>query len=193
MASRTTDLLLATCSELYRQELGAEEDVHRALPFFGTALGIVIAAIGYAAGRLPRLPDTAALWPVAASGVLLALAIVEAGFVLFWLGRAIARRDYKRVGPEAALVARLDALRAYYEGQGILGERQDVEMAQDLRQLLVESYRAVTPVNRALNQRRYQFRAIASSHLVRSLIWALGATTVILVADKLGYLPKMVP
>jgi hypothetical protein len=50
-------LLLATFAELYRQEIGAEEDVHRALPFFGTALGIVVGTLAYAAGRLPRWPD----------------------------------------------------------------------------------------------------------------------------------------
>ncbi len=37
----TATLLLATFAELYRHEVGAQEDVHRTLPFFGTALGIV--------------------------------------------------------------------------------------------------------------------------------------------------------
>lgn len=32
-----TALMLSTFSDLYRQEVGAEEDVHRTLPFFGTA------------------------------------------------------------------------------------------------------------------------------------------------------------
>lgn len=50
----TTTLLLTTFAEFYRQELGAEEDVHRSLPFFGTALGLVIGALAYAAGRLSK-------------------------------------------------------------------------------------------------------------------------------------------
>jgi len=50
----TTTFLLTTFAEFYRQELGAEEDVHRSLPFFGTALGLVIGALAYAAGRLPK-------------------------------------------------------------------------------------------------------------------------------------------
>lgn len=57
--------------------------------------------------------------------------------------------------------------------------------------MLLDSYTTVTPINRGLNQRRYRFRSLASSHLVRSLIWALAATTVIFAADKLGYLPKV--
>jgi len=54
-ASQTLDtpeaatLLLATFAELYRHEVGAEEDVHRTLPFFGTALVIVVTALAYAA------------------------------------------------------------------------------------------------------------------------------------------------
>ena len=55
----TADLLLATFAELYRHEVGAEEDVFRTLPFFSTALGIVVTALAYAAGRLPRWPDIA--------------------------------------------------------------------------------------------------------------------------------------
>ena len=55
-----TALLLTTFADLYRQEVGAEEDVHRTLPFFGTAWGIAIASLAYAAGRLPKWPDVAA-------------------------------------------------------------------------------------------------------------------------------------
>ena len=164
-------LLLATFAELYRQEIGAEEDVHRALPFFGTALGIVVGAIAYAAGRLPKWPDVAtprgrvAFW---LAGGLLALAVLEAGCVLLFLSRAMARRDYRRIGPMAALRAKA--------GEG-----------GDMKRALLDSYAEITPFNRELNQRRLRFRALASSHLIRSLIWALGATTVIFMADKLGY------
>jgi hypothetical protein len=167
--------------------VAAEEDVHRTLPFFGTALGIVIGALAYAAGRLPEWSD------LVSNAALLVLAIVEAVFVLFFVSRAIARRDYQRIGPETALRARMTELEAYYEGQGIAGDAQDSEMVKDMRQTLLESYAEVTPVNRSLNQRRYRFRALASSHLVRSLIWALVATSVMFLSDKLGYLPKATP
>lgn len=165
-------LLLTTFAELYRHEIGAEEDVHRALPFFGTALGIVVGALAYAAGRLPRWPDIAATPASRAAfwlaGGLLTLAVLEAGCVLLFLSRAMARRDYRRIGP-------LDALRAKASQGG------------DMQRALLDSYMEITPFNRKLNQRRQKFRALASSHLIRSLIWALGATTVIFVADKLGY------
>ena len=192
----TMTLMLSTFADLYRQEVGAEEDVHRTLPFFGTALGIVIGALAYAAGRLPKWTDLTthrAIAVFAVATVLLGLAIIEAGCVLVFLSRAIARRDYRRIGPETALRTRLSELQAYYEGQGTAGGERDVELVKDMRQVLLDSYTMVTPINRGLNQRRYRFRSLASSHLVRSLIWALGATTVIFAADKLGYLPKVIP
>jgi hypothetical protein len=160
-------------------------------------LGIVIGALAYAAGRLPKISELVtghgmAAFIVAAS--LLGLAVIEAVCVLFWVSRAIARRDdYERVGPETAIRARLVELQAYYDTQGVVGDARDAELVKDLQSDLLDSYTAATPANRELNLRRYRFRALASSHLVRSLIWALAATSVIFVADKLGYLPKVIP
>jgi hypothetical protein len=193
---KTADLLLATFADLYRQEVNAEEDVYRTLPFFGTALGIVIGALAYAAGRLPKWRDVTAMQGSVAfvtTGILLGLAIFEAGCVLVWLSRTIARHRYQRIGPEPDLRARVTELQAYYDARGLDGEDQDRELLNDFRQVLLESYCATTPANREINQRRYRFRARAASHLVRSLIWALGATTVIFVTDKLGFLPKASP
>ncbi len=111
----TTAFLLATFADLYRQEVGAEEDVHRALPFFGTALGIVIGALAYAAGRLPRWLDLTTergLIAFITADALLGLAVFEAGCVLVWISLAIARRNYQRIGPETQLRARVAELQA---------------------------------------------------------------------------------
>ena len=64
-------------------------------------------------------------------------------------------------------------------------------MAADLRQMAIDSYLKVTLRNRELSLKRYRFRALAAEHLVLSLIWAPGASVDILVADKVGYLPKV--
>ena len=196
LPSETTALMLATLADLYRQELGAEEDVPRTLPFFGTALGIVIAALAYAAGRLPRwidLTTQAGLATFTAATILLAWAIVEAACVIIFISRAIGRRAYQRIGPEVALVARLSDLQSYYAAQGTTGKNADAALAEDMRQALIKSYADMTPSNRELNERRYTSRARASSHLLRSLILALAATTVIFMSDKLGYLPMVKP
>lgn len=88
---------------------------------------------------------------------------------------------------------RLGELRRYYDQQGLAANQQDSALAIDMRQALLASYLTVTPPNRELNQRRYRLRALAAAHLVRSLIWALCATTITLTADKVGYLPKVIP
>jgi hypothetical protein len=113
--------------------------------------------------------------------------------VLVWISLAIARRKYQRIGPEPAILERLEQLRSYYEGQEIATADLDKTLLNDVRQLLIESYSATTPANRTLNQQRYRHRARASMHLVRSLIWALLATSVIFAADKLGFLPRINP
>jgi hypothetical protein len=56
LGSESADVLLGMFQDFYRQEVSAEEDVHRTLPFFATALGLIIAALNYAASQLPRGP-----------------------------------------------------------------------------------------------------------------------------------------
>jgi hypothetical protein len=103
--------MLATFADLYRHEVGAAEDVHRTLAFFGTALGIILGALAYAAGRLPKWADLgtqAGRIAFIAATALLGLAIIEASCVLIVLSRAIAVRDYRRFGPETELRERMN-------------------------------------------------------------------------------------
>jgi hypothetical protein len=166
------------------------------LPFFGTVLGLVIGALAYAAGRLPKwtmLSDQRSVTAFVLSATLLTLAVVEATCVLIWLSRAITRHGCLRIGSETAMMLQFGRLRAHYDSGGLDAGDRDSALATDIRQMLLESYLAVTPQNRDLNQRRYRLRALAARHLVRSLIWALLATTVILIADKIGSLPRAAP
>ena len=159
--------LLTTFREFYRQDVGATEDVHRSLPFFGTALGIVIAALAYAAGQLPKFFDIStcmARITFVISGVLLLLAVIEAACVLVWISLAIGRRDYQRIAPETALRERFEALRAYHGRQGLTGAPQDAAILQDTREVLLDSYAEVTPVTHRVNQERYRF--VPSPHRI---------------------------
>lgn len=193
---QTTALLLNTLAELHRQETGAEEDVYRTLPFFGTALGFVVAALAYAGGRLPRWPELASSKAVIASaiaGSLLGLAAIQAICVVVLLFRAVTRRPYQRIGPEQPLCDRVTELRAYYDALNTTADCRDREVAGDFQQALIESYTKVTPINRAFNARRYKLRSWAAINLLGSLMFALLATIVIFGADKMGYLPKVAP
>jgi hypothetical protein len=191
-APKATAFLLAAFADMYRQEVVAEEDVHRTLPFFGTALGVVIAAIVYVASRLPPLPGVATrrqTWVFWLALTLLALATLDAAGVLWRISRAAALRQYERIGPEPALYSRFLELQAFHARETGSDAAADDALIIDMQQGLLESYTIVTPGNRVLTRRAYRHRALAFSHLMRSLMWALGATIIIFVADKLGYLP----
>ena len=192
----TAALLLTTFSELYRHEVGAEEDVHRTLPFFGTALGIVVTALAYAAGHLPRWPDimtSEGRLAFYVASALLCLTFFTALCVLVLLAMAVKRRDYERIGPESALQSRLAELRAFHNDPALPGGERDQRIANDIRQMLLDSYTTATPLNRSLNRYRYRLRANASVLLVLSLNWVLTATIIMIVVGKLGYFPKVTP
>jgi hypothetical protein len=193
--SEITTFMLATFAELYRQEVGVEEDFYRALPFFGTALGVIVAAVVYSASHLSSwfyLSTTSEYGVFIAAAALLLLTMIEALRVVFLLARGVGPHPYGRIGPERPLHDRLNELRAYYEAQGITGEKQDDELVKDMQQVLLESYMAATPVSRAVNQRRFKLRAQAAGGSMRSLLWALLATILIFAADELGYIPKVI-
>ena len=192
----TAVLLLATFSELYRHEVGAEEDVFRTLPFFGTALGIVVTALAYAASRLPRWPDIATSEGgtfFCFASVFLGLAVLTALCVLILLAMATKRRDYERIGPEPLLQARFAELRALHNDPALSGSERDQRITNDIRQALLDSYMTATPLNREMNQHRHKLRANASVFLVISLNLVLAATIITVVTDKLGYFPKVTP
>jgi hypothetical protein len=207
IGAKTEAVLLAMFQDIYRQDVGAEEDVHRALPFFATALGFVIAAINYAAGQLPSLDALAGLystanggllnhhalaqiWPVLLATGLLVLAAALGAGVLGFLAAATRRLEYKRAGPETAQLARAKALQAYHAQLGLTGADLDEAVSLDLRQQILDDYADVIPYNRQATLRRYTHRARAVSCLLLSLLFALLATMLVLVAGKTGLLPK---
>lgn len=84
---------------------------------------------------------------------------------------------------------RLGELQRYYREQPLPADRHDAAVALDMRQMAIDLYLKIIPHNSELNLMRYRLRARAASHLVGSLIGALCATSIILIADKFGYLP----
>jgi hypothetical protein len=205
LGTQSAGLLLSMFQDFYRQEVAAEEDVHRTLPFFATAMGLIIAAINYAAAQLPSwgslaqacgiwagLPSLLHLavcgWPELLTGVLL-LAAAGAGIGVLWLlASATKRRAYNRVGREDAVLARAKALQAYYLASAIphTGDTLDAAVAADLRDLLLHDYAKVLPANRELTLQRYHLRALAVSYLLWSLFAAIVATILILATAKFG-------
>jgi hypothetical protein len=204
LGAKTATVLATMFQDVYRQEVGAEEDVHRTLPFFATALGFVIAAINYTVGQLPSLEALARALPTATGGILnhhvlargwpvvlatffLIFAAALGIAVLGFLAAATKRQNYRRVGPETAQLARAEALQAYHAQRGLVDTELDDAVSTDLRQQLLNDYADVIPSNRQLTLQRYTHRARAVSCLLLSLLFALLATTFVLLTGKTGF------
>jgi hypothetical protein len=206
LGEKSAALLLSLFQDTYRQEVAAEEDVHRTLPFFATALGLIVAALNYVASQLPPLeqlrracridgkewigPGICA-WPaIFCILALVAAALLGVG-VLWLLALATKRRGYQRVGPESSQLERARALQQYHGGKGLVGEPLDQAVQLDLRDQIIASFAAAIPANREITLQRYKLRARAVAYLLWSLFSALIATIIAIGIAKFGLLPKM--
>jgi hypothetical protein len=206
LGEKTGSAILALLQDFYRQEIGAEEDVHRTLPFFATALGLIVAALSYGATQIPTWakvmkacspPPTAfaswdtlrCAWPFAVTIIALALVLILVSAVLLHLFRATRPRDYQRVGKEPAIVERARALRVYHAARNLTDTAADDAVATDLRTQLIDDFARVIPPNRALTLERYHARARAVTSLLWSLFFAFVATILIVAITKFGLLP----
>jgi hypothetical protein len=146
LGEKTATIILALLQDLYRQEVSAEEDVHRTLPFFATALGLILASLNYAATQLPSWPQVVAVcsttkpprlgwdmlpcaWPAALAAVCLVVVIVLSVAVLVFLGLATRKRSYTRIGPELDIIAGTREIHAFHVGQGAVADALDTLVA----------------------------------------------------------------
>ncbi len=202
---KSAGLLLSLFQDTYRQEVAAEEDVHRTLPFFATALGLIVAALNYVASQLPPLEQVQTacradangtllcVWPTALCALALAAAALLSVGVLWLLALATKRRGYQRVGPESSQLERARALQQYHGAKGLTGEALDQAVQLDLRDQIIASFANAIPANREITLQRYKLRARAVAYLLWSLFSALVATIIVLGIAKFSLLPKALP
>ncbi len=204
LGEKSSAVILPILLDFYRQELGAEEDVFRTLPFFATALGLIVASLNYSAGQLPAWSNVRnscvlggdpsvgwqnqpCTWSVGIAGLCLLLALVLSTMVLFYLALATQVRNYVRVGPETRLVSVTRQLQAYRASGGLSGEILDGTVGNDIRNGLLDPIATAVEANRATSAKRYRYRARAVVYLLWSLFFALLATTLISITNKLGF------
>lgn len=203
LGEKTTSLIFALLQDSYRQEIGAEEDVHRTLPFFATALGLIVASLNYSATQLPswgevlkscsRRESPALSWHIirCAWSVLLAdlslLAVVcLSGAVLWYLFQATRTRNYTRVGPEPTIVAITREIHTYRASAGISGDELDTTVMIDVRAGLLDPLSSAVAANRDVTLQRYRDRARAVLCLLCSLSFALLGTILVATTAKFG-------
>jgi hypothetical protein len=201
LGEKTAAVVLALLQDFYRHELGAEEDVHRTLPFFATALGLIITALNYSATQLPSWNAVVekcgrsgsakiiwqiipCAWPLLLAGVSFSIVAAFSTAVLWLLVSATRRRSYIRVGPESAIVALTHERHRHYVDAGLIGEGLDATVAADLRQRLLVPVSQAVEANRQVTAERYQHRARAVWCLLWSLFFALVGITSVIVYTK---------
>jgi hypothetical protein len=198
--------LLSLFQDFYRMEVAAEEDVHRSLPFFATALGLAITALTYVASKLPSWSDILkscsadrskfdwnvlrCSYPADIAVIILLIAAFMIARVLWFLARATKPRGYERVGPERAYINRIVELREYYASINPPPADIDAAVTCDIRDQLVQDFANILPHNRSISTFRYNSRARAFRSLLWSLFLVLLATIIIVTAVKTGFLPS---
>jgi hypothetical protein len=206
LGEKTGSALLSLFQDLYRLEVAAEEDVHRSLPFFATALGLAITALTYVASKLPSWSDilkscsvdhsvfdwnvVRCAYPADIAVILLLVAAFMIARVLWFLARATKPRGYERVGPERAYINRVVELREYYASLTPPPPDIDAAVISDIRDRLAQDFANILPHNRSMSVIRYNSRARAFRSLLWSLFLVLLATIIIVSAVKSGFLPS---
>jgi len=176
-------LILDIFRERHRHNISLRDDVFRTLPFFATALGVVIATVGAIASRLPPVDQIRASWLLTAVAAVLGLALLLALVVLLLLGRITAPAKYDELATEAEILA----------AHGSAPGSPPATSAAALRNDMILSYANVAPRNRARNLASSRGRALAARNLIASLILTLIATGLILAAGKLALLSQVAP
>jgi len=198
LGEKAAAAVLTILQDFYRQELGAEEDVFRTLPFFATALGLIVASLNYSAGQLPAwravrkscAPSDVGwqivpcAWSVGLAVLCLFFVLALSAAVLVNLALATQIRDYVRVGPEKALVSATRQLHEYRVSGGLTGDKLDTVGSNDIRIGLLDPIAAAVEANRATSARRYRYRARAVACLLWSLFFALVGTTLVSIITK---------
>ncbi len=163
------------------------------MPFFATALGLIVASLNYSATQLPSWgavlkscgqPGSPHLnwlivpcsWSVLLAGRFLLVVVGLSGAVLSYLALATRRRDYKRIGPEGVILRRARDLHNYHAGAGLRDDGLDTAAMIDIRSQLLDTFSEVVPINREVTLQRYHYRARAVLSLLWSLFFALLAT-----------------
>lgn len=181
-------LLYDVFAERYRQEMAAEEDLFRTLPFFATSLGVGVAGASFALSHMPvdllispqgksTLGRVAAL----ACALLVFLAAILVCSCLFSLVAAVGARRQRVALSELRVLKEIRNNRAI---QKKLLEKEQI--VDDIRITFMINYCHVNESVRSTNDLRRNARSKAIVRLLVGFFITLVATFLIFIFEKLG-------
>jgi hypothetical protein len=166
----------------YKQQIADEENVPRSLPFFATSLAVLVAILGVVRSSIP--PMSLSWFPIAIWS-LLGLLAISLLLVIYFLWRAVHKRDFKYVMSEVDLFAYAANLKQYYElDQNLMPDEREDAIIEDVRSELIKQYRDAATNNRFNNFQRGSARATALSSLVSVMLFAFVMIALILIHER---------
>lgn len=163
----------------FKREFDQDDNIVRSLPFFATALGLVVAIFSQVIVRLPP--------PSSVAGVvfLTILAVATGSFlnILWCLFQIVRARDFKLPPNEEKLLEWSDELMAYHTKRWRSAKKAEDLAIKDVRRRVVEAYAEAAVDNRASNRHKFRYRAQGFVNLVLLIALASASVGVIFI-DK---------
>jgi len=163
----------------FKREFEQDENVVRSLPFFATALGLVVAIFTQIAPRITGLSPVAGY----VAGLLLVLAAAVFLGILWCLFQIVRAREFKIPPDEEALVAWARDLVEFYQDRRHTKSKAAEIALNEARQVMVNAYAQAAVDNRKSNRHKFRYRALGFTFLVSLVALASGAVGVIFI-DK---------
>lgn len=183
------DYLEKFATDGYRQQIADEENVMRSLPFFATALAVIIAGLAAVKNLIPAF-SMHHIFPIVVWSVfvLLGLCLVTSMVFLFV---AVRRRRFEYVMNEVALHNYAAQLREFYDADRNLTNAQREEaVLEDIRTEVYRQTREAANHNRHINFLRAAARAQALWFLLVAIFLALVLVAIILADTKIDGVPR---
>ncbi len=165
----------------FDREVGQEERVFNSLSFFVAAMALTVNVFGYIAGKMPDF----ALKPysLATYGMLAVAAALMVG-VISALFDGVRPRVYRLPPKETDMLIYADQLRAYYLGQGKLGQALEDIVIAEARESMKIGFAESVIHNRDHNLARTAARTRGISLMVVQLALAFFIVAIIFVHDQ---------
>lgn len=184
---KADEYLEEVVKDSFGRELEVNENIARTLPFFAASLAVAVPIYGYIAGRLPPLAPS--LMSVVLHGLLASGA--GCGVMILWnLFLMVQLREYRIPPRESAQIEWMQALKAYFEDEGLTAATVDRKVTQQLRDRMIIEYAASAEHNREANAPKLRARASGVVYFSAMLTIAFAMIAIIFVSQRL---PKPPP
>ena len=179
MASDAEEYIEAYVRQRFFREEDEDENLIRSLPFFATALAVVMASLSLSLPRLAGYHGRLGYLPSALAGgaLLAALAAVVCLTLAFW------PRKHLSPAGEGEIVQFADAVRAYNAGAApdLAGPALETAVIGSIRAFLLPQLVEATEANRARNRKAKAWRGLALLAVTGSLLFNLALLTTIFI------------